>query len=42
MRANPRFMQLMEAKGITELWRELGPPPDCRAEGDSFSCGHGN
>ena len=39
MRRDPRFIQLMEREGYVDLWREIGPPPDCRAEGDSFVCG---
>ena len=42
MRRDPRFIPLMERSGAVELWREVGPPPDCRAEGDSFTCGHGH
>ena len=37
-RADPRFIGLMEQHGITNAWRELGPPPGCRAMGDTFTC----
>lgn len=37
-RADPRFIELMEQSGITDVWRELGPPPGCRATGDTFTC----
>lgn len=39
LRADPRFIRFMERQGAFPLWRELGPPPDCIAEGDSFRCG---
>ncbi|MCK7592728.1 tetratricopeptide repeat protein [Pseudomarimonas salicorniae] len=41
MRADPRFIEIMAQRGRTELWRQLGPPPDCRAKGESFECGLG-
>jgi TolB-like protein/Flp pilus assembly protein TadD len=41
LRADPRFIRFMQRKGAFPLWRALGPPPDCRAEGDGFTCGHG-
>ncbi len=41
MRADPRFIEIMAQRGRTELWRQLGPPPDCRAKGESFECGVG-
>jgi TolB-like protein len=40
-RRDPRFIEFMEREGIVEFWREFGPPPDCRPEGDRFTCGHG-
>jgi TolB-like protein len=39
LRADPRFVRFMERVGAFPLWRELGPPPDCRADGDTFVCG---
>jgi hypothetical protein len=24
---------------VTDLWREIGLPPDCRADGDTWRCG---
>ena len=41
MRRDPRFLEIMERNGILDLWRHVGPPPDCRAEAVGFSCGHG-
>jgi len=41
MRRDPRFIPLMERFGVVDLWHEIGPPPDCRAEVDAFTCGHG-
>ena len=41
MRADPRFVEIMAQRGRTELWRQLGPPPDCRAKGETFECGVG-
>ncbi len=37
-RADPRFIELMEQHGIPDVWRELGPPPGCRAVGETFAC----
>ncbi len=42
MRRDPRFPALMEKIGAFDLWRELGPPADCRVDGDGFTCGHGH
>ena len=39
MRRDPRFIRFLNTQGITDLWREIGPPPDCRAQGDTFVCG---
>jgi len=39
LRADPRFIRFMERQGAFPLWRELGPPADCVADGDSFRCG---
>jgi TolB-like protein len=39
LRADPRFIRVMEQRGRLELWRQLGPPPDCRVKADSFECG---
>jgi TolB-like protein/Tfp pilus assembly protein PilF len=39
MRRDPRFVDFLQRKGVTDLWRELGPSPDCRADGDTFVCG---
>jgi tetratricopeptide (TPR) repeat protein len=39
LRRDPRFVAYLRRWGVTDLWREIGPPPDCRAEGDSFVCG---
>ena len=39
LRADPRFIRFMEQMGAFPLWRELGPPPDCVAQGDGFRCG---
>lgn len=41
MRRDPRFLEIMERNGILDLWRYMGPPPDCRTEAVGFSCGHG-
>lgn len=41
VRADPRFIDFMERLGFVDLWRELGPPADCRPDGDSFRCGYG-
>ena len=41
VRADPRFVNFMDRLGFVALWREIGPPPDCRADGDSFRCGYG-
>jgi tetratricopeptide (TPR) repeat protein len=41
MRADPRFRQTLETKGIIALWREIGAPEDCQPDGESFACGHG-
>ena len=41
MRADPRFVELVEKSKLNDLWREIGPPPDCRVNGDSFVCGLG-
>ncbi len=37
--AHPDFPALMERAGFVEYWREVGWPPACRPEGDSFVCG---
>jgi tetratricopeptide (TPR) repeat protein len=37
-RADSRFIEMMEQYGIPDVWRELGPPPGCRAMGDTFTC----
>jgi hypothetical protein len=42
MRRDPRFIEMMQRFSIVDLWKSLGPPPDCRADGDSFTCGHGH
>jgi hypothetical protein len=39
MRRDPRFVEYLERQGVTDLWRELGPPADCRADGDAYVCG---
>jgi len=41
MRRDPRFIAVMDRFGVVDLWHEIGPPPDCRPEGDAFTCGHG-
>ena len=41
MRADSRFVRIMEHLGIADFWRVHGPPPDCRVAGESFTCGHG-
>jgi len=41
MRSDPRFIEVMARFGFVYLWQSLGPPPDCRADGVSFTCGHG-
>ena len=38
MRQNPRFVSLCEQMGITELWKERGPPDACESAGESFEC----
>ena len=42
MRRDPRFIEVMARFGFVDLWKNLGPPPDCRAEGETFTCGHGH
>ena len=42
LRERPRFIDAMNRFGFVDLWREKGPPADCRVEGDSFTCGHGS
>jgi len=42
MRRDPRFIEVMTRFGFVDLWKNLGPPPDCRADGESFTCGHGH
>lgn len=39
LRTDSRFIRFMERKGAFPLWRELGPPTDCVADGDGFRCG---
>lgn len=39
MRANPRFVAVLERLGLTGVWRVMGPPEDCRADGTSYRCG---
>jgi TolB-like protein len=41
LRQDPRFVEYMERSGRADVWRELGPPADCRAEAESFRCGYG-
>lgn len=42
MRRDPRFVEFLERRGVVDLWREIGPPPDCVRDGDTFRCGlHG-
>ncbi len=38
LRGDPRTMALIERMGIADLWRKIGPPPSCRAVGNSFEC----
>jgi len=38
LRRDPRFMTALEASGILEVWRELGPPPGCQVSGETFNC----
>ena len=35
----PHFPALMERAGFVEYWREVGWPPACRPDGDSYVCG---
>jgi adenylate cyclase len=37
-RQDPRFIDFLERIGALDVWRELGPPAGCRAEGDTFTC----
>jgi TolB-like protein len=39
LRRDPRFVEFLRRQGVTDLWREIGLPPDCRADGDSWRCG---
>jgi TolB-like protein/Flp pilus assembly protein TadD len=39
MRRDPRFVAYLERRGVTDLWREIGPPADCVDEGDTYRCG---
>jgi len=41
LRQDPRFVGFMERSGRAAVWREQGPPADCRVDGDSFRCGYG-
>ena len=41
LRRDPRFIAFLDREGVLDVWRERGPPPDCRAEGDTFRCGLG-
>jgi hypothetical protein len=40
-RQDPRFVHQFEDSDLVSLWREYGPPADCRAEGESYRCGYG-
>ena len=42
VRSDPRFIKVVESYGITKAWDEIGPPPDCRVAGASYTCGHGS
>jgi TolB-like protein len=35
---DPRFIDFLALQGVLDVWRELGPPKGCRAEGDTFTC----
>ncbi|MEO8018816.1 MAG: protein kinase, partial [Pseudomonadota bacterium] len=37
-RADPRFFGLTQRMGLTEYWRQFGPPDDCRLQGDTLTC----
>ncbi len=37
--AHQDFPALMERAGFVEYWREVGWPPACRPDGDSYVCG---
>jgi hypothetical protein len=39
LRRDPRFVEHLRRHGVVDLWREIGLPPDCRAEGDTWRCG---
>ncbi|HUG00437.1 MAG TPA: tetratricopeptide repeat protein [Longimicrobiales bacterium] len=39
MRRDPRFVDYLRRQGVVDLWREIGPPPDCVEDGDTFRCG---
>jgi TolB-like protein len=39
LRRDPRFVDYLRRQGVTDLWREIGPPPECRADGDTWRCG---
>lgn len=39
-RRDPRFVDSLARLGITGLWQLNGPPPDCRVQGESYTCGH--
>jgi TolB-like protein len=39
LRRDPRFVEFLRRQGVTDLWREIGLPPDCRTDGDTWRCG---
>jgi len=38
LRADPRFVELLEKTTYPEYWREFGWPNGCKPDGDSFTC----
>jgi TolB-like protein/Flp pilus assembly protein TadD len=35
------FTRWIDTLGVTTAWDALGPPPDCRRQGDGYACGFG-
>jgi hypothetical protein len=38
LRADPRFVELMQITGYPDYWRKYGWPNGCEADGDSLRC----
>ena len=39
-RRSPQFSRWTSRNGATVAWDALGPPPDCRREGEGYVCGY--